>query len=92
MDCIDSIKKYIDKNLSEKRYKHSLGAALCAQKLAKIYNQDEEKAYLAGLVHDCAKNQDDFIDMMLSRNLLSHTYDFVKFKEIIKRIENNLEI
>ncbi|MCZ9837894.1 nucleotidyltransferase substrate binding protein [Brachyspira hyodysenteriae] len=34
-------------------------------------------------------SQDDFIDMMLRRNLLSHTYDFVKFKEIIKRIENN---
>ncbi|WP_300367186.1 nucleotidyltransferase substrate binding protein [Brachyspira sp.] len=35
------------------------------------------------------KSQDEFIDMMLSRNLLSHTYDFMKFKEIIKRIENN---
>ena len=27
--------------------------------------------------------------MMLSRNLLSHTYDFVKFEEIFKRIEND---
>lgn len=42
-------------------------------------------AYSAKII----KSQDDFIDMMLSRNLLSHTYDFVKFKEIIKRIENN---
>ena len=27
--------------------------------------------------------------MMLSRNLLSHTYDFIKFKEIINNIKNN---
>lgn len=44
-----------------------------------------KEAYSAKII----KSQDDFIDMMLSRNLLSHTYDFVKFKEIIKRIENN---
>ncbi|WP_157154468.1 HI0074 family nucleotidyltransferase substrate-binding subunit [Brachyspira murdochii] len=35
------------------------------------------------------KSQDEFIDMMLSRNLLSHTYDFIKFKEIIIKVENN---
>ncbi|CRF31410.1 hypothetical protein BRSU_0096 [Brachyspira suanatina] len=35
------------------------------------------------------KNKDDFIDMMLSCNLLSHTYDFIKFKEIIIKIKNN---
>ncbi|MDA0024109.1 nucleotidyltransferase substrate binding protein [Brachyspira hyodysenteriae] len=44
-----------------------------------------KEAYSAKIIN----SQDDFIDMMLSRNLLSHTYDFVKFKEIIKRIENN---
>ncbi|EKV57287.1 nucleotidyltransferase substrate binding protein [Brachyspira hampsonii 30446] len=27
--------------------------------------------------------------MMLSRNLLSHTYDFIKFKEVIIKIEND---
>ena len=27
--------------------------------------------------------------MMLSCNLLSHTYDFVKFTEIFERIEND---
>ena len=26
---------------------------------------------------------------MLSRNLLSHTYDFAKFKEVIIKIEND---
>ncbi len=60
MKTTDYILNWLIENLSEKRYKHSLGAALCAQKLAKLYNQDEKKAYLAGLIHDCAKNQDDF--------------------------------
>ena len=44
-----------------------------------------KEAYSANII----KNQDDFIDMMLSRNLLSHTYDFIKFKEIIIKIKNN---
>ncbi|MEI0530769.1 nucleotidyltransferase substrate binding protein [Brachyspira pilosicoli] len=44
-----------------------------------------KEAYLANII----KNEDVFIDMMLSRNLLSHTYDFVKFEEIFKRIEND---
>ena len=35
------------------------------------------------------KNENIFIDMMLSRNLLSNTYDFIKFEEIFKRIEND---
>ena len=44
-----------------------------------------KEAYSAKII----KSQDDFIDMMLSRNLLSHTYDFIKFKEIIIKIENH---
>ncbi len=33
--------------------------AKTAKKLAKMFNQDENKAYLAGLLHDCAKNIDN---------------------------------
>ena len=44
-----------------------------------------KEAYSAKII----KNENIFIDMMLSRNLLSHTYDFVKFEEIFKRIEND---
>ena len=36
--------------------------------LAKIFNQDEEKAYLAGLVHDCAKNFEDSVLLDLINN------------------------
>ena len=41
--------------LSSKRYEHSVGVAKAAVSLAKIYKVDQEKAYLAGLMHDCAK-------------------------------------
>ena len=74
MKTTDYILNWLSENLTEKKYKHSLGAALCAQKLAKIYNQDEDKAYLAGLVHDCAKNQDDFKLMEIIKNEIKTGY------------------
>ena len=51
----DCIKKTLKESLSEERYNHTLGTADCALKLAKKYGLDENKAYLAGLLHDCAK-------------------------------------
>ena len=47
--------KWLKENLNEKRYQHSLGTAECAKELAKQFGQNEEKAYIAGLLHDCAK-------------------------------------
>lgn len=55
MKKIDDIKNWLKENLDEERYFHSLGVADCAKKLAKKYGLDEEKAYLTGLIHDCAK-------------------------------------
>ena len=52
MDCIDSIKKYIDKNLSEKRRNHTYGVRDTALKLADKYGCDKEKAEKAALLHD----------------------------------------
>jgi predicted HD superfamily hydrolase involved in NAD metabolism len=49
------MKDKLKKALPEKRYRHSLGVAKEAVRLAKIYGADEEKAYIAGLLHDCAK-------------------------------------
>ena len=46
---------WLKKNLNEERYEHSLGTADCAKDLAQRYNLDTEKAYVAGLLHDCAK-------------------------------------
>ena len=59
MDCTkinnEHILKWLKDNLSEERYIHTLGTAECAKELATKYNLDQDKAYLAGLLHDCAK-------------------------------------
>lgn len=49
------IKKLLEKNLEEKRYEHTLGVADTAACLAMRYGCNIESAYVAGLLHDCAK-------------------------------------
>jgi len=51
----DCIVKWLEENLDEERFSHSLGTAEMAVELAKKYNLDVEKAEIAGLLHDCAK-------------------------------------
>ena len=41
--------------MSPKRFRHSAGVAEMARHLAHLYGASEEKAYLAGWIHDCAK-------------------------------------
>lgn len=55
MGNIETIKQELRNQLSSFRYQHSLMVASEAKKLAKHYNYDQDKAYLAGLVHDIAK-------------------------------------
>lgn len=49
-------KAILKKRLSEKRYNHSLAVADEALRLAREYGASEQKAYLAGLLHDVTKN------------------------------------
>lgn len=49
------ILSWLKNNLNEERYIHTLGTSECAKELASKFNLDCEKAYLAGLLHDCAK-------------------------------------
>lgn len=54
-------KKYeeiISKRLSPYRYEHSMNVAKRAKELAKINGIDEDKAYLAGILHDITKETD----------------------------------
>jgi nicotinate-nucleotide adenylyltransferase len=53
---IEEYKAILKDRLYEKRYYHSLCVADEAKRLAKKYGADEEKAYLAGLLHDITKN------------------------------------
>lgn len=53
---IDEMKVQLEKELSPRRFTHSLNVMLTAVRLAKDYNEDGEKAAVAGLLHDCARN------------------------------------
>ncbi len=46
----------LKKRLTKKRYIHSLHVANLARELAERFGEDIDKAYLAGILHDCAKN------------------------------------
>lgn len=49
------IRKDLEKKLSKHRFVHTLGVAQAAMHLAEKYGGDSEKAELAGLLHDAAK-------------------------------------
>lgn len=55
-EYITKINDRLRPTLKEKRYHHSLGVAYTASLLASASGyKDTEKAFLAGLIHDCAK-------------------------------------
>ncbi|MDI3480466.1 MAG: hypothetical protein PWQ97_121 [Tepidanaerobacteraceae bacterium] len=53
---IENIISELKKSLNEGRFKHSLGVMETASVLARRYGADPEKAQLAGLIHDCARD------------------------------------
>lgn len=53
---IKTIMYMLNKELDSKRYLHSVNVMEVSQSLAKNYGADIEKARLAGILHDCAKN------------------------------------
>jgi predicted HD superfamily hydrolase involved in NAD metabolism len=50
-----SMKEKLQVLLKPERYEHSIGCAYTAAALAMRYNSDMEKAFVAGLLHDCAR-------------------------------------
>lgn len=68
---IGSYKEYLKKNLSKKRYSHSVNVANAAAALAERYNEDKDKAYVAGLIHDTAKElpADEQLELVLKSEL-----------------------
>ena len=60
MDYYERKEEFIEllrSRLDEKRFVHSLNVAKSAAHLARKYGEDEKKAYIAGLLHDCTKNE-----------------------------------
>ena len=52
---IDEMRRELQRRLNKNRFAHSIGVANTAVKLAKRFGVDETKAYIAGLLHDCAR-------------------------------------
>lgn len=53
---LEEIRDYLKDNLKPSRYGHTLGVVNTAIKLAEIYGEDKNKAEIAALCHDVAKN------------------------------------
>ena len=64
------ILKWLKKNLDKERYEHSLATAECARDLAVKFEQNPDKAYITGLLHDCAKCFDKEKQLKIIRNFL----------------------
>jgi len=77
----NEIKELLSERLNEKRYIHSLAVAKEAKRLAAKYGGDEDRAELAGLLHDITKNA--------SRE--EHLNIFSSFDIILNDIEKRAE-
>ncbi len=71
MNNISKYKDLLEKRLTKNRYYHSLCVADEAKRLADKYGGDEEKCYLAGLLHDITKNssQEEHLEIFRNNNI-----------------------
>ena len=59
---IEKFKEKLKSEVKASRYEHSLSVMNFSVELAKYYGVDEEKARVAGLLHDCAKDKERQVD------------------------------
>ena len=61
----DEITNKLKKSLKKDRFKHTIGVAYTAASLAMRYGEDIDRAFTAGLLHDCAKaySSDEYVKM-----------------------------
>lgn len=62
---VERVKEYLSGNLSSKRYEHCLRVADVSRDLAIVYGENSDDAYVAGLLHDIAKEYDDKLNKEL---------------------------
>ena len=78
---IEEYKEILKSRLTDKRYEHSLCVADEAVRLAQKYGGDEDKCYIAGLLHDVMKNATADEHLLL----------FSQFGIILSDVEKNAE-
>ena len=73
------LKKRIAGVMKEKRLRHSVGVAVAAEKLANRYGIDPEQAWVAGLVHDFARDlpPERLIALAQQHNLVTHEIELL---------------
>lgn len=77
---IEGYKEMLKKRLSVKRYTHSVGVANTSAQLAAIFQGDIERAYLAGLLHDYAREMtnSELLDLAAEHQLYSDSVDLLQ--------------
>lgn len=65
---LDSYKEIIHSKMGEKRYTHSVNVCNEAIRLAKLYGADAEKAAIAGILHDVAKEMPKEAQLQIIKN------------------------
>ncbi len=83
MDYTNKVLDWLKNNLTEERYEHSLGTAECAKELAEKFHEDSNKAYAAGLLHDCAKcfDNEKLLDI-IHKNLKVDPNELMNYKTL----------
>lgn len=68
---VEGYKEILKNRLSVKRYTHSVGVANTAARLAGMFNGDIERAYLAGLMHDYAREltEEELLELTAKHHL-----------------------
>jgi len=81
---MENIINWLKENLSEERFTHTISTAKTAKQLAKQFNEDEDKAELAGLLHDCAKelSHEKMLEV-IEQNNLDVGEDELKSKKVL---------
>lgn len=74
--------KFLEAHLNENRFKHSLRVMETAERYARIWGIDHEKAHIAGLLHDCGKwkSKEDTLKTIKLENIST---DRAQFKMVL---------
>lgn len=81
---IEEAKNWLKDNLNEERYNHSIGTMEQAVELAGMLNLNQEKARIAGLMHDCAKcfTNDKLLKIIHDELTDVQDYELVNYKTL----------
>ena len=84
MLSIEEIKIYLKEHLRESRYNHTLGVVETAIRLAEINRVDKNKAEIAALSHDIAKNMKIYeLKDIMDKNNIKLSYDEEKTPRVM---------